>query len=59
MDIEYLYQKQQAGADFVVTQLFYDVETFMAWYHACRERGTCQFFGARLDSSRSSRRCSG
>lgn len=39
MDIEFLYQKQLAGADFVVTQLFYDVETFMTWYRACRDRG--------------------
>ncbi|BGP13977.1 hypothetical protein JCM10213_005562 [Rhodosporidiobolus nylandii] len=38
-DIEYLYEKQQAGADFVVTQLFYDVDRFMDWYKACRERG--------------------
>lgn len=39
-DIEYLFQKQEAGADFVVTQLFYCVETFMTWYKACRARGT-------------------
>lgn len=38
-DIEYLYEKQQAGADFVVTQLFYDVDVFMKWYKACRDRG--------------------
>jgi methylenetetrahydrofolate reductase (NADPH) len=38
-DIEFLYQKQQAGADFVVTQLFYDTNVFMKWYTACRERG--------------------
>ncbi|KAM0753743.1 methylenetetrahydrofolate reduct [Meredithblackwellia eburnea MCA 4105] len=38
-DIEYLFQKQQAGADFVVTQLFYDVNVFMEWYRACRARG--------------------
>lgn len=38
-DIEYLYEKQQAGADFVVTQLFYDVDVFMKWYNACRARG--------------------
>lgn len=44
-DIEYLYQKQQAGADFVVTQLFYDTDVFMKWYNACRERGklTCSY----------------
>ncbi|GAA5946504.1 hypothetical protein JCM3775_007554 [Rhodotorula graminis] len=38
-DIEYLFEKQQAGADFVVTQLFYDVDVFMKWYKACRDRG--------------------
>lgn len=38
-DIDYLYEKQLAGADFVVTQLFYDVDVFMSWYKRCRERG--------------------
>ncbi|GJN88452.1 hypothetical protein Rhopal_001418-T1 [Rhodotorula paludigena] len=38
-DIEHLYEKQEAGADFVVTQLFYDVEVFKKWYKACRDRG--------------------
>ncbi|KAK4694945.1 methylenetetrahydrofolate reductase (NADH), partial [Phenoliferia sp. Uapishka_3] len=38
-DIEFLFQKQEAGADFVVTQLFYDVDLFMEWYRACRARG--------------------
>lgn len=39
MDVEYLYQKQEAGAEFVVTQLFYDVNAFIIWYRACRARG--------------------
>ncbi|KAL8292881.1 hypothetical protein RQP46_000575 [Phenoliferia psychrophenolica] len=38
-DIEYLFQKQEAGAEFVVTQLFYDIDVFIAWYRACRARG--------------------
>lgn len=38
-DIDYLFEKQEAGADFVVTQLFYDVDVFMTWYRACRARG--------------------
>ncbi|GAA5849861.1 hypothetical protein JCM3766R1_004020 [Sporobolomyces carnicolor] len=38
-DIDFLFEKQQAGADFVVTQLFYDVDVFINWYHKCRERG--------------------
>lgn len=38
-DVEFLYQKQDAGADFVVTQLFYDVKAFIVWYRSCRTRG--------------------
>lgn len=38
-DINYLVEKQEAGADFVVTQLFYDVDVFISWYKACRARG--------------------
>lgn len=38
-DVDYLFEKQQAGADFVITQLFYDVDVFMDWYKRCRERG--------------------
>jgi len=39
-DIEFLWEKQQAGADFVVTQLFYDTKVFIDWYRRCRARGT-------------------
>lgn len=49
MDVDYLLQKQEAGAEFVVTQLFYDVATFMEWYRACRDRGA---FGFGLSSAR-------
>ncbi|POY76656.1 putative Methylenetetrahydrofolate reductase (NAD(P)H) [Rhodotorula taiwanensis] len=38
-DVDYLFEKQEAGADFVITQLFYDVDVFMQWYRRCRERG--------------------
>ena len=38
-DIDYLFEKQEAGADFVITQLFYDVDVFLQWYKRCRERG--------------------
>jgi hypothetical protein len=44
MDVEYLYQKQEAGAEFVVTQLFYDVDAFVIWYKACRARGVIHCF---------------
>ncbi|KAM0792498.1 hypothetical protein ACM66B_005170 [Microbotryomycetes sp. NB124-2] len=38
-DIDFLLEKQQAGADFVVTQLFYDCDAFVTWYKACRDKG--------------------
>lgn len=38
-DIDFLFEKQEAGADFVITQLFYDVDVFLQWYKRCRERG--------------------
>lgn len=48
-DIDYLFEKQEAGADFVITQLFYDVDVFLQWYKRCRERGVfVRFPSARL-----------
>lgn len=38
-DIQYLKEKLDAGADFVVTQLFYDVDRFIAWVKDCRSIG--------------------
>lgn len=38
-DIDYLKQKIDAGADFVVTQLFYDVDRYMQFVRDCRSRG--------------------
>jgi methylenetetrahydrofolate reductase (NADPH) len=35
-NIEYLKQKVEAGADFVITQLFYDVDTFLKFVADCR-----------------------
>lgn len=41
-EIGYLKEKIEAGADFVLTQLFYDVEGFLAWEKQCRALGiTC------------------
>ncbi|KAG0235052.1 hypothetical protein BGW41_000944 [Actinomortierella wolfii] len=41
-EIIYLKEKIDAGADFVVTQLFYDVEGFLSWEKRCRALGiTC------------------
>ncbi|WRT70575.1 methylenetetrahydrofolate reductase [Kwoniella shivajii] len=41
-DLQYLKVKCDAGADFIVTQLFYDVEGFLDWVKTCRERGITQ-----------------
>ncbi|KAJ2468889.1 methylenetetrahydrofolate reductase 1 [Coemansia sp. RSA 2322] len=38
-DLEYLREKVEAGADFVVSQLVYDADVFVAWRRRCRERG--------------------
>lgn len=38
-EIHYLKAKVDAGADFVVTQLFYDVNVYLAWYTACQKAG--------------------
>lgn len=41
-DIKYLKMKVDAGADFVITQLFYDVDVFLEWVKRCRAAGiTC------------------
>ncbi|KAJ2834390.1 methylenetetrahydrofolate reductase 1 [Coemansia sp. 'formosensis'] len=41
-DVVYLAEKVAAGADFVVSQLVYDAELFVAWVARCRDAGiTC------------------
>ncbi|KAH3668909.1 hypothetical protein OGAPHI_002664 [Ogataea philodendri] len=37
--LEHLKQKQDAGADFIITQMFYDVENFINWCKDCRDLG--------------------
>ncbi|KAF8987030.1 hypothetical protein BGZ52_006564 [Haplosporangium bisporale] len=39
VEIQYLKEKIDAGADFVLTQLFYDVDGFLAWEKQCRSQG--------------------
>ena len=41
-DVMYLKEKVQAGADFILTQLFYDVESYFTFESKCRKVGiTC------------------
>ncbi|GME81440.1 unnamed protein product [Ambrosiozyma monospora] len=37
--IEFLKAKQDAGGDFIVTQMFYDADRFIDWCHKIREAG--------------------
>ena len=37
--LDHLKEKVDAGASFVVTQMFYDVDIFLAWVKKCRGRG--------------------
>lgn len=38
-EIHYLKQKVDAGADYIITQLFYDPELFLEWVKKCRNAG--------------------
>ncbi|CAG8582909.1 10938_t:CDS:2, partial [Ambispora leptoticha] len=38
-DLYRLKEKVEAGADFIVTQLFYDVDLFLSWIKKCRDIG--------------------
>lgn len=38
-DLHWLKVKCDAGADFIITQLFYDLEGFEQWVRECRSKG--------------------
>ncbi|KAJ1914580.1 methylenetetrahydrofolate reductase 1 [Tieghemiomyces parasiticus] len=38
-EIRYLKAKVDAGADFIITQMFFDADRFVTWYKLCREQG--------------------
>lgn len=40
--IDHLKEKLDAGASFIITQMFYDVENFLQWVDKCREKGVTQ-----------------
>ena len=39
IEIDRLKIKVDAGADFIITQLFYDVDRFLPWYRKVRAKG--------------------
>ena len=43
-EIDRLKAKVGAGADFVITQLFYDVDHFLSWYKKIRQKGLLLIF---------------
>jgi len=38
-DVDVLLEKQRAGAEYAVTQVFYDAEVYLRFLKACRDRG--------------------
>jgi len=43
-ELNFLKEKVDAGADFIVTQLFYDVDRFLRWLKKVRDKGITNFF---------------
>lgn len=54
-DIRHLKEKVDAGADFIITQLFYDVDGFLEWQKKVRDIGahgfliSCSVHGAEVE----------
>lgn len=44
-DLQYLKDKVDCGADFILSQLFYDVDVFKTWVKKCRDLGTFEING--------------
>lgn len=42
LDIKYLKDKCDAGADFIISQLFYDSKLYLKWVEDCRKAGITQ-----------------
>jgi methylenetetrahydrofolate reductase (NADPH) len=47
VELNYLKAKVDAGADFIVTQLFYDVEGFLQWVKKVRAKGQSNWLSNR------------
>jgi methylenetetrahydrofolate reductase (NADPH) len=50
-ELDFLKTKVDAGADFIVTQLFYDVDRFLAWVKKVRAKGELGFHFGSCDVS--------
>jgi methylenetetrahydrofolate reductase (NADPH) len=46
--MKWLKVKCDAGADFVITQLFYDMDAFEKWVKECRAAGRSHYMGCEL-----------
>ena len=44
LDLQFLKYKVDQGADYIVTQLFYDVDLFLKWVDQCRKIGNLFIF---------------
>lgn len=43
-DLHYLKLKQDVGADFIITQLFYDCDAYLNWLDRCHSVGKQVYF---------------